>query len=83
MNYFVYIWIALAAVLFIYLWRQGHLMQLANYVRETREELKKCTWPSWAELKGSTMVVFISIVLLGGFTILVDAVFVMVVRTLS
>jgi preprotein translocase subunit SecE len=82
-NYLVYVWIAVAAVVFIYLWRQGYLMKLANYVRETNEELKKCTWPSKAELKGSTMVVFISIALLGGFTMLVDAVFVVVVRYLS
>jgi preprotein translocase subunit SecE len=74
-NYWLYIWIGLAAVAFIYLWRQGQLMKLANYVRETRDELKKCSWPTWAELKGSTVVVMISIALIGGFTMLVDAVF--------
>ena len=45
----------------------------ATYVQQTREELRKCTWPTWEELKGSTVVIVISIVLLGGFTFLVDS----------
>ncbi len=68
---------------FAVLWRQGQLARLSNYVQETREELRKCTWPSWAELKGSTTVVMISIVLLGGFTVAVDLVFTMVVRWIT
>ena len=44
-------------------------------MQETREELKKCSWPTWDELKGSTVVITISIVLLGGFIVLVDQVF--------
>jgi preprotein translocase subunit SecE len=76
------IWIAVWAVVvlgaFAWLWRAGHLMRFANYVRQTREELKKCTWPSWPELKGSTVVIFISIIILGGFTMLVDRVLVSV-----
>ena len=51
---------------------QGYLLQLTNYVQQTREELRKCTWPTWEELKGSTVVIAISIVLLGGFIVLVD-----------
>jgi len=39
---------------------------------------QKCTWPSWPELKGSTVVIFISIIILGGFTMLVDRVLVSV-----
>ena len=44
-------------------------------MQQTREELRKCTWPTWDELKGSTVVITISIVLLGGFIVLVDQVF--------
>jgi preprotein translocase subunit SecE len=77
------IWVAVVGVIFAILWRKGYLLQLSNYVRETREELKKCTWPTWAELKGSTSVVMISILLLGGFTVLVDAVFAIFVNWLS
>jgi len=53
------------------------------YVQQTREELRKCTWPTWNELKGSTLIVAISIFLLGGFTILVDFVFAMFVRWIT
>jgi len=41
-------------------------------VQETRVELEKCSWPTWEELKGSTLLVFISIALLGIFTVVVD-----------
>ena len=58
-------------------------MRFANYVQLTREELRKCTWPSWDELKGSTVVVAISILLLGGFTVFVDFVFSMLVRWIT
>jgi preprotein translocase subunit SecE len=68
----IIIWVAVVGVAFAFAWQQGYLVRFANYVRETREELKKCTWPSWAELKGSTVVVVIAILLLGGFTVLVD-----------
>ena len=54
------------------LWWQGHLKRLADYVAETREELKKCTWPTWDELKGSTVVVSVAILLMGAFTVVVD-----------
>ena len=57
---------------FGYLWWQGQIRALANYLQETREELKKCSWPSWVELKGSTVVIMVSIGLLGAFTWVVD-----------
>ena len=69
------IWAALILVAFIVLWRMGYIARLSTYVQATREELKKCTWPTWDELKGSTVVVAISIVLLGGFTVVVDRIF--------
>jgi len=77
------IWVAVVGILFGVLWRKGYLVRLTTYVQQTREELRKCTWPTWAELKGSTVVVTISIVLLGGFTMLVDFVFAMVVRWIT
>jgi len=66
------IWAAVIGAIFIFLWRKGHLLRLRNYVQETNEELKKCTWPSWDELKGATFVVLISTLLLGFFTVIVD-----------
>ena len=77
------VWVAVAAAIFAFLWWQGYLMRLSNYVQQTREELKKCAWPSWEELKGSTAVITISIILLGGFTVLVDFIFMQLVRLLT
>ena len=57
---------------FFLLWKQGQIQRLAVYVQETREELKKCSWPSWEELKGSTALISIMIALLGLFVIAVD-----------
>lgn len=73
-------WVVLVGVAFGILWRMGYITRLSQYVLETREELKKCTWPTVQELKGSTVLVIVTILLLGGFTALVDAVVVAVVR---
>jgi len=75
--------VAVVGVVFGILWRKGYLLRLTTYVQQTREELRKCTWPTWAELKGSTVVVFISIFILGTFTVLVDFIFTMLVRWIT
>jgi preprotein translocase subunit SecE len=67
--------LALAAVLFGVLWYQGQLKRFAAYVQETREELRKCTWPSWEELKESTVLVMVVTVLIGAFTFVADVAF--------
>ena len=77
------VWVVVVAVAFGVLWRTGQLLRLSTYIQETKEELKKCTWPSWDELKGSTFVVLISIVLLGVFTVGVDIVLALFVRGIS
>ena len=71
----IIIWVVVVGAIFGILWWQGQLARIATYVQQTREELKKCTWPTWTELKGSTVVVSISIVLLGALTVAVDFVF--------
>ena len=66
------IWAAVIGAAFGYLWWQGQIQRLAVYVQETREELKKCSWPTWDELKGSTALITIMVALLGAFVVLVD-----------
>jgi preprotein translocase subunit SecE len=66
------IWAGVIAAVFGFLWWQGHLASIRTYILETREELRKCSWPSVQELKGSTVVVMISILMLGLFTVGVD-----------
>jgi len=69
------IWTGLILAAFIVSWRAGYVAQLSAYVQGTRDELKKCTWPTWEELKGSTVVVAVSIALLGMFTMFADFIF--------
>ena len=68
----ILIWVVIIGVLFGVLWWQGQIRRLAVYFQETREELKKCSWPTLEELKGSTALVIVSIGLLGAFTVAVD-----------
>jgi preprotein translocase subunit SecE len=77
------IWVAIVVAAFVFLWRKGHLVRLSNFIQETREELKKCTWPTWDELKGSTVVVMVSIIILGAFTVAVDFVLTLMVRWMT
>ena len=74
----ILIWVVVVGAVFAFLWWRGYLKRLATYVEQTREELKKCTWPSWDELKGSTVIVMISIFILGLFTVAVDRIFVQI-----
>ena len=71
----ILIWAAIIIAIFGYLWWQGQVKRLAAYVLETREELRKCSWPTWDELKGSTVVISISIALMGIFVYAVDQIF--------
>jgi preprotein translocase subunit SecE len=68
----IFIWVVVIGALFCLLWWQGQIRRLSVFFQETREELKKCSWPSWEELKGSTALVIVSIGLLGAFTVVVD-----------
>jgi preprotein translocase subunit SecE len=79
----ILIWVAIIGAAFAFAWWKGYLLRFADFVRLTREELKKCSWPTWDELWGSTVLVAISIGLLGIFTFVVDEVFVRVVTMIS
>jgi preprotein translocase subunit SecE len=76
------IWVVVVGGLFVFMWRKGHLARLSNYAIETREELKKCTWPSMAELKGSTVVVFVATIMMALFTVGMDLLLSAVIRQL-
>ena len=67
------IWAAVVVVVFAILWWKGQVRRIAVYWQETWAELQKCSWPTWTELKGSTAVIVITIVLLGVFTVAMDA----------
>jgi len=77
------IWIVVIGAIFGFLWQRGYLVRIRDYCAETQEELKKCTWPSVDELKGSTIVVMLTIFMLGLFTEGVDWVLSMVIRAIT
>jgi preprotein translocase subunit SecE len=68
----ILIWVVVIGALFGLLWWQGQIARLRVYIAETREELKKCSWPTLEELKGSTALIIVSIAMLGAFTVAVD-----------
>ncbi len=65
--------LVVAMVVFILAWRAGAFLKLSGYFAETQEELRKCTWPTWDELLGSTVVVVVAVAILGSFTVGADA----------
>lgn len=66
------VWSVIIGVAFAMAWRFGWLAKITTYTKDTREELRKCTWPSGNELWGSTVLVMVSTALLGVFTVVVD-----------
>ena len=76
------VWSVIIGVAFILAWRAGWIGRITQYVAQTREELRKCTWPGWEELWGSTVVVMVSTAFLGIFTVLVDGLVAWVVRSI-
>ena len=65
-------WPALILAVFIWLWRTGKLAGIRNSILETKEQLDKCTWPTWNELRQHIVVVLISSFLLAVFTVAAD-----------
>ena len=76
------IWTSILAIAFGVLWYKGQIKRFATYVQGTKEELKKCAWPTWDELRGSTVVVLFSILLMGTFTMVVDFALTLVVKVM-
>ncbi len=65
-------WLAFALAVFVWMWRSGKLAAIRKFIGETREQLAKCTWPTMGELKQHIVVVMISSILLGIFTVISD-----------
>jgi len=78
--------LAVAAViiggLFAFLWKQGYLLRLTAYVEATREELRKCSWPTRDELWQSTILILVVMGCLGLFTLSSDFLILGLVRVL-
>jgi len=48
------------------------MQKFQQYIKDVIQELKKVTWPSREELKGSTLVVLVFAILMGCFIASVD-----------
>ena len=68
------IWTVAVGGVFGLLWWQGQIQRLAVYITETREELKKCSWPSWDELKGSTLLIIVMTAIFGLYIYVLDVI---------
>ncbi|MBK7143513.1 MAG: preprotein translocase subunit SecE [bacterium] len=58
------------------------LEKIKRYLKETAAELRKMTWPTMDELKGSTIVVIIVSLVVAIFIGVVDRVLTFMVRTI-
>ncbi|HTV39399.1 MAG TPA: preprotein translocase subunit SecE [Candidatus Sulfotelmatobacter sp.] len=67
----------LAALAFGLLWWKGYITRLNVFFKETWHELKpgRCSWPTWTELRGSTVLIAVTIALLGVFVTVLDLIF--------
>jgi preprotein translocase subunit SecE len=77
------IWAVVILGVLFFLWTKGYLVRMRDYIAETQEELKKCTWPTRDELKGSTVVVVVTMAILGVFTVGVDYVMSLLLRLIT
>ncbi|MDR2581084.1 MAG: preprotein translocase subunit SecE [Fibromonadaceae bacterium] len=48
------------------------MQSFQKYIRDVIAELKKVTWPTWEELKGSTMVVIVFSIIMGFYIFFID-----------
>jgi preprotein translocase subunit SecE len=55
---------------------------LKHFATEVKVELTKCAWPTWAELRQSTVVVIISVFILGFFVGFSDIILMKIIRSI-
>jgi preprotein translocase subunit SecE len=66
-------------------WRQpvfAATTRVARYLGEVRAEVRKVTWPSWNELRKSTVVIIIFVIIIGAIISLMDILFSFLLVTL-
>ncbi|MCD6214617.1 MAG: preprotein translocase subunit SecE [Candidatus Desulfofervidus sp.] len=56
--------------------------QITQFLRETKVELKKVTWPSKKELIGSTVVVIIFVLLIAAYFGIIDLIYTTIIGKL-
>jgi len=59
------------------------LLKVRDFVNDVAAELKKSSWPTQKELMDSTLVVIVTILILGVFIALADMVFLRIIAFLT
>ena len=72
MPFWTIFWALLIVVVFVLLWTTGKIDAIKKHLHETREQLRKATWPTREELKQHIVVVMLSSLLLAVFTVIAD-----------
>ena len=70
--------IALVAGVAALVWRQpilAYSLRSTAYIRQVREEVKKVSWPTWDDLRKSTLVIIVIVVIVGAIIGLMDLLF--------
>jgi preprotein translocase subunit SecE len=62
---------------------QKYIENTKKFLREVRSELAKVTWPSWPELKGSTMLVILVSIFFAVYIWALDTILVIVRQFVS
>ena len=69
---------ALLAGVAALVWRQPILafsLRSTAYIRQVREEVQKVSWPTWDDLRKSTLVIVVIVVIVGAIIGLMDLLF--------
>jgi preprotein translocase subunit SecE len=48
------------------------IVDVIDFLKDTRKELNHVSWPSWSEVRGTTIVVILSVFFFGFFLFIVD-----------
>ena len=72
MPFWTIFWAVLIVVVFVLLWTTGKIDAIKKHLHETREQVRKATWPTREELKQHIVVVMLSSLLLAVFTVIAD-----------
>ena len=54
------------------------ITRLSAFLKDVQAEMLKCSWPTWSELRQSTVMVVVSFLIMGAFVSISD----LVLRTL-
>ncbi|MDD8031865.1 MAG: preprotein translocase subunit SecE [Acidobacteriota bacterium] len=49
--------------------------RFVNFLKDVRAELKKVTWPSRQEVRGTTVIVIITVIFFGFYLFFIDVIF--------